>query len=62
MDQWGREGGHTGVAFQTKLTLLGVLDRARHDPNGKVIQQVDRHVPQALDGAHAQIAAAERRG
>ena len=40
LEQWGREGGHTGVAFQPKLTLLGVFDRARHDPNGKIISQV----------------------
>jgi hypothetical protein len=38
--QWGREGVNTGVAFQTKLTLLGVLDRGRRDPNGKVVSQV----------------------
>jgi hypothetical protein len=38
--QWGREGGHTGVAFHSKLTMIGVVDRARHDPNGKVIHQV----------------------
>jgi hypothetical protein len=40
LDQWGREGGHTGVALRSKLTLLGVFDRARHDPNGKVINKV----------------------
>jgi hypothetical protein len=40
MDQWGREGVNTGVAFQTKLTLLGVLDRGRRDPNGKVASQI----------------------
>src|SRR5436305_5529713 len=40
MDQWGREGVNTGIAFQTKLTLLGVLDRGRRDPNGKVASQV----------------------
>ena len=40
MEQWGREGVNTGVAFQTKLTLLGVLDRGRRDPNGKVVSQV----------------------
>jgi hypothetical protein len=40
LDQWGREGGHTGVAFHAKLTVVGVVDRARHDPNGKVIHQV----------------------
>jgi len=37
---WGRQGGHTGVAFHSKLTMIGILDRARHDPNGKVIHQV----------------------
>ena len=40
LEQWGREGGHTGVALATKLTLLGVFDRTRHDPNGKVISRV----------------------
>jgi hypothetical protein len=40
MEQWGREGVNTGVAFQTKLTLLGVQDRGRRDPNGKVVSQV----------------------
>jgi hypothetical protein len=40
LEQWGREGGHTGVAFHQKLTVVGVVDRARHDPNGKVIHQV----------------------
>jgi hypothetical protein len=40
MDQWSREGVNTGVAFQTKLTLLGVLDRGRRDPNGKVASQI----------------------
>jgi len=38
--QWEREGVNTGVAYQTKLTLLGVLDRGRSDPNGKVVSQV----------------------
>ena len=40
MDQWGREGGHTGVAYHSKLTMIAVVDRARHDPNGKIIHQV----------------------
>jgi len=40
MEQWGREGGHTGVAFHQKLTMIAVVDRARHDPNGKIIHQV----------------------
>jgi hypothetical protein len=40
LDQWGKEGVNTGVAFQTKLTLLGVLDRGRRDPNGKITSQV----------------------
>lgn len=40
LEQWGREGGHTGVAFHSKLTMIGVIDRARHDPNGKVIHRV----------------------
>ncbi|HXU63463.1 MAG TPA: hypothetical protein VN962_17315 [Polyangia bacterium] len=40
LEQWGREGGHTGVAYHQKLTVVGIVDRARHDPNGKVIHQV----------------------
>jgi hypothetical protein len=40
LEQWGREGGHTGVAFHSKLTMIGIVDRARHDPNGKVIHRV----------------------
>jgi hypothetical protein len=40
LEQWAREGVNTGVAFQTKLTLLGVLDRGRRDPNGKIVSQV----------------------
>jgi hypothetical protein len=40
MEQWGREGGHTGVAYHSKLTMIAVVDRARHDPNGKIIHQV----------------------
>jgi hypothetical protein len=40
LEHWGREGGHTGLALHNKLTLLGVFDRARHDPNGKVISKV----------------------
>jgi hypothetical protein len=40
LEQWGREGVNTGIAFQTKLTLLGILDRGRRDPNGKVASQV----------------------
>ena len=39
MDQWGREGGHTGVAYHSKLTMIAIVDRARHDPNGKIIHQ-----------------------
>ena len=40
LEQWGREGANTAVAFQTKLTLLGAMDRARRDPNGKLISQL----------------------
>jgi hypothetical protein len=40
LEQWGREGGHTGLALASKQTLLGVFDRARHDPNGKTISRV----------------------
>lgn len=40
MSQWGREGGHTGVAYHQKLTLVAAVDRARSDPNGKVIHKV----------------------
>ena len=38
--QWGKEGVNTGVALQSKLTLLGVVDRGRRDPNGKAVSQV----------------------
>jgi hypothetical protein len=34
------ERGHTGVAYHQKLTMIAVVDRARHDPNGKIIHQV----------------------
>jgi hypothetical protein len=37
--QWGREGGHTGVTFKSKLTLVGLVDRGRADPNGKTIHK-----------------------
>jgi hypothetical protein len=40
VQQWDAEGAHTGVALQTKLTLLGVIDRGRQDPNGKTINKV----------------------
>jgi hypothetical protein len=39
-DEWGREGVHTGVALRTKRTLLAVVDRGRHDPNGKTINEI----------------------
>jgi hypothetical protein len=39
-DQWEREGVHTGVALRTKRTLLAVVDRGHHDPNGKMINQL----------------------
>src|SRR4051812_16091883 len=39
-DEWGREGVHTGVTIRTKRTLLAVVDRGRHDPNGKTISQL----------------------
>ena len=40
LEKWGREGANTAVAFQTKLTLLGVQDRGRKDPNGKVMSKL----------------------
>jgi hypothetical protein len=40
LTQWGREAVNTGVAYQTKTTLLGVIDRGRRDPNGKIVSQV----------------------
>ena len=40
LQQWGREGGHTGLALASRLTLLGLVDRAHHDPNGKTISRV----------------------
>lgn len=39
-DEWGRQGVRTGVALRTKRTLLAVVDRGRHDPNGKTINQL----------------------
>jgi hypothetical protein len=39
-DEWGRQGVHTGVALRTKHTLLAVVDRGRHDPNGKTIKEL----------------------
>jgi hypothetical protein len=39
-DEWGREGVHTGVTLTTKRTLLAIVDRGRHDPNGKTISQL----------------------
>lgn len=38
--EWTRAGVHTGVAVRTKRTLLSVVDRERHDPNGKTINQL----------------------
>jgi hypothetical protein len=40
IESWGKEGSQTGVAYASKLTLIGVFDRARQDPNGKVISRV----------------------
>jgi hypothetical protein len=39
-DEWTHAGVHTGVAVRTKRTLLSVVDRERHDPNGKTINQL----------------------
>jgi hypothetical protein len=39
-DEWGREGVHTGVSMRTKRTMMAVVDRGRHDPNGKTISQL----------------------
>ncbi len=39
-DQWEREGVQTGVASATKRTLLGIVDRGHHDPNGKTISRI----------------------
>src|SRR5262249_25371420 len=40
LEKWGKEGANTAVAFQTKLTLMGALDRERRDPNGKVMSKL----------------------
>jgi hypothetical protein len=40
LEQWGKQGANTAVAFQTKLTLMGALDRGRSDPNGKVMSKL----------------------
>jgi hypothetical protein len=39
-DDWARTGVHTGVAVRSKRTLLSAVDRERHDPNGKTINQL----------------------
>ena len=39
-DQWEREGVQTGVASTAKHTLIGVVDRGHHDPNGKTINRI----------------------
>jgi hypothetical protein len=39
-DEWGREGVHTGVTLRVKRTLLAVVDRGLHDPNGKTIKEL----------------------
>jgi hypothetical protein len=39
-DEWSRAGVHTGVTVRTKRTLLSAVDRERHDPNGKTINQL----------------------
>jgi hypothetical protein len=39
-DQWEREGVQTGVASTAKHTLIGVVDRGHHDPNGKTISRM----------------------
>lgn len=39
LDQWGSEGGHTGVAYHTKTTMIGAIDRQGLDPNGKIIRR-----------------------
>ena len=39
-DQWEREGVQTGVASTAKHTLIGVVDRGHHDPNGKTISRI----------------------
>ena len=39
-DQWEREGVQTGVASTAKRTLIGIVDRGHHDPNGKTISRI----------------------
>ena len=39
-DQWEREGVQTGVAGTAKHTLIGIVDRGHHDPNGKTISRI----------------------
>lgn len=38
--EWERQGVHTGVSLRTQRTLLAVVDRGLHDPNGKTIRQL----------------------
>jgi hypothetical protein len=40
LETWGKEGSQTALAYASKLTLIGVFDRARQDPNGKLISRV----------------------
>jgi hypothetical protein len=39
-DEWNKAGVQTAVAVRTKTTLLSAVDRERHDPNGKTINQL----------------------
>jgi hypothetical protein len=39
-EEWQRSGVRTGVALRNKRTLLAAVDRERHDPNGKTINQL----------------------
>jgi hypothetical protein len=39
-DEWAKAGVQTAVAVRTKRTLLAAVDRERHDPNGKTINQL----------------------
>jgi hypothetical protein len=39
-EEWLRSGVRTGVALRNKRTLLAAVDRERHDPNGKTINQL----------------------
>ena len=39
-EEWARQGVHTGVVLHSKRTMMAVVDRGLHDPNGKTIKEL----------------------